>query len=50
MFVVIGLILLVVLVAAGFWMGKGSRHARRAGADVQPAGRVDVVERPGSPS
>jgi hypothetical protein len=50
MFVVIGLVLLVVLVAVGAYLGQGSRQARRAGADVQAAGHVDVIERPGSPS
>ena len=50
MFVIFGLLVLAVLVAIGVAMAQGSRKARRAGGDVQAAGRVDVIERPGSPS
>jgi hypothetical protein len=49
MFILIGVAVLVVIVAVGVYMAKGSRIARRSGADVQATGRVDVIERPGSP-
>jgi ABC-type transporter Mla subunit MlaD len=45
MYVFFGLAVLAVVIIVGFAMARGSREARQRGADRQPTGHVNVIER-----